>query len=72
MTTPQEIVSWDKIIFAHDNISSTEEAVILKCFKQHISGNDGYDDKSTPEMEHFYEVFKEGWIMHELFCKDVK
>ena len=49
--------------YLHYKVTKVEEKVISEHFKIYLSHNDmGQEDWSSPEMEHFYQVFKTGWI----------
>ncbi len=44
-------------------VTKVEERVIAEHFKTYLSHNDmGQEGWSSPEMEHYYQVFKTGWM----------
>ena len=67
----KELIPWSDFRARKDNLSATEQAVFQKCFTQYVNGNDFFDDLSAAEMETYYNTFLDGWLMHELFTKDV-
>ncbi len=48
------------------NISLVEEKIITDQFKTMVDGNDSFADKSSPEMEHLFWVFRHGWICRSM------
>ncbi len=65
----KEVISWDAI--REHKLSKVEERTLNECFSQYISGNSFYSENefSSPEMEQYFELFKQGWVMHDLFIQ---
>lgn len=67
-----EMVPWDDIRKAHDNMTMAEKALIRKCFFQHVAGND-YDEDMRVHQKwkvclvfskqdgYFIKLFAKGW-----------
>lgn len=60
-----EITDWDKV--RNYKMSQAEEKLCKKIFQEYLEGNSGFDDCSNPQLESFYETFKHGWIMCQIF-----
>lgn len=47
-------------------LSPLEEKIIKDHFEVVVEGNDAFRDKSSPEMESFFWIFRHGWICRSI------
>src|SRR6185295_18247 len=45
----------------------TRAAVIVRAFEQYVKGNDSFKDKSSAQMDDYFETFRSAWILSEMF-----
>ena len=62
-----EVFNWDNL---REELSitrkrDTRDIVIERAFQQWIEGHDGYEDKSKPEMDELFHIFKAAWIIRD-------
>ena len=66
------IFEWDKLREELDRKSPTRDATIARAFAQYVEGNDAFEERSSPEMEEAFSIFRAAWLISENFSQGVK
>lgn len=62
-----DITNWEKV--RNYKLNKPEKMIVKKLFEEWINpkNNSFYEDKTTNELQEFYNVFEAGWIVANIW-----
>jgi hypothetical protein len=62
--------SYEEFRKIESNLSDVEEKIIKDQFKTVTEGNSCFENCSSVEMEHYFWLFRHGWICRKMILTD--